>query len=98
MKQKFFRGQRVKLDSKFPKHMDHFGGKGVEAIVVASYSDLYGGGNFSSFQLLILDRKHYYNSAWYPEDLMTLISDNRKAGEVIIQMHNEDLIMEEVYG
>lgn len=57
MKQKFFRGQRVKLADKFPKYMAHFEGKGCEAIVEYSYSDVYGLGNYSDFRLLILPKR-----------------------------------------
>lgn len=90
MKQKFFRGQRVGLAKKFPQMMDHFDGKGCEAIVMASYSDLYGFGDFSNFNLLILPKRGKpFSSSWYPEGLLTLISNNRESGEEIIQRYKE---------
>jgi len=94
-KQKFFRGQRVRLAKDFGKCMSHFGGKGGEAIVVHSYSDSYGGGNYSDFDLLVLCGKpeiyeeYPSQSAWYHDYQMTLISDDRVTGEKILQLYNE---------
>lgn len=93
-KQEFFRGQRVRLASKFPLEMCHFSGKGCEAIVIGSYSDQFGGAGYESFELLIMPMrttsgKKYHTSAWYPSSLMTLISDVRSEGEAIIQEYNE---------
>jgi hypothetical protein len=93
LKQKFFRGQMVRLCKIFPVEMAHFDGKGEIAVVEASYSDLYGLGNYSDFQLMvrceIKGKERWHSSAWYHDSMMTLVSDDRKAGEEIIQRENE---------
>ena len=92
MRQKFFRGQRVRLTKEFPQSMLHFEGKGCEAIVAHSYSDQYGCGNFFIFCLLIIPdtgKGKPFICAWYPEKLMTLVSSDRDAGERLLQEHNE---------
>ena len=96
MRQKFFRGQRVKLADDFGSSMSHFGGKGGEAIVEGSYADQYGLGNYDEFKLLLLsgiegNADFPYRSAWYHEHQMTLVSDDRIKGEEILQMYNEFL-------
>jgi hypothetical protein len=90
MKQKFFRGQRVRIADQFPVEMHHFEGRKCDAIIDHSYSDVYGCGNYSDYGLIILPKRgNPYYSAWYPERLLTLVSDDRVAGEKIIQQHNE---------
>jgi hypothetical protein len=94
MKQKFFRGQRVRIAKRFPQCMSHFDGKGCEAIVDHSYSDMYGCGNFSDFCLLIIDKKGNYRCSWYPEKLLTLVSNDIKAGEKLLQRYREQELKE----
>lgn len=104
VKQKFFRGQRVRLAKKFPKEMSHFGGKGKEAIVIGSYRDQNDGGDVDSFSLLLLIKgdknlNKAYECSWYDSNMMSLISDNRKKGEQIIQNYldlMEQLTFEEI--
>lgn len=93
LKQKFFHGQRVRLTGSFPKCMDHFDGRNHEAIIDHSYADAFGGPNHEDFAIIVLpnegDNWKPYWTAWYPRELMTLVSDDRIAGEEIIQRHNE---------
>jgi len=90
VKQKFFRGQRVFISNKLPTSMSHFGGRGEEAIVMYSYSDVYGHHDFNDLSLLILPKnRKSYVSSWYPDHLLTLLSDNRRAGERLLQKYGE---------
>lgn len=83
--QKFFRGHRVKIAAELPSYMSHFDGAGCEAIVRGSYADLCGSieGDID-YSLLILGDKPA-SCAWYEEGLLTLVSSDRDAGEMILQ-------------
>lgn len=89
-KQKFFRGQRVKLDDVMPEFMSHFPAGG-EAIVDHSYTDIYYGDEFQnqSLALVLLDPVKEFRgwTAWYHESQLTLLSDDRVAGEKILQRY-----------
>ena len=41
MKQKFLRGTKVKIAEDLGPHMQHFSGKGAEAIVEYTYAERY---------------------------------------------------------
>lgn len=86
-KQKFFRGQRVKIADEMPKSMTHFE-KSVEAIIQYSYSDVYGKNDNNNYSLLLIIPK-LRTSAWYPAELLTLINTDRYEGECIIQKYKE---------
>lgn len=91
-KQKFLRGQRVKITDKMPTYMRHFT-CGCEAIVEGSYSDLCHSTREEEDDeekigyglLLLTDKPH--TSAWYEEDQLTLICSNRDRGEVLLQKY-----------
>lgn len=95
-KQKFIRGQRVKITNEMPSYMRHFT-CGCEAIVEGSYSDLC----HSSYQhkddydrqisyglLLLTDKPH--TCAWYDEDQLTLICSDRDKGEALLQKYKSE--------
>ena len=79
---KYSRGDRVLLKTDFGHSMSHFGGKGCEALIVASYRQQYGGGKDAdtSFTMLIFPngkehRQLPYESSWYgPENFEKLIT------------------------
>lgn len=90
-KQKFFRGQRV-LISTPTAPFEHPKDVGCEAIVVGSYADQYGGQDHSSFTLLVFQtqpRKYMFTCSWYDVSALTLLSDDRGSGELLIQQYNE---------
>lgn len=88
--QKFYRGQRVKVDDVMPPSMAHFKA-GFIGIVDHSYSDAYGLGNDKEYCLLVLDEKGKGIDcvAWYPESQLTLISDDRRKGENLLQDYKQ---------
>lgn len=71
-KQKFNRGDKVKVDDDLGSCMSHFPGQGGEAIVFGSYHDEYGGGarEKKSYSLNI---KGIGYSSWYYEHQLTLV-------------------------
>jgi hypothetical protein len=89
-KQKFFRGQRVRICDKFPEYMSHFSGTGCVAIVQYSYSDVYGPPHEGDYSLLIFENNHWFSVSWYKEDQLTLIDNDRDAGERILQEYKYD--------
>lgn len=90
-KQKFFRGQRVLIRMptvpfRTPKDI------GCEAIVIGSYADQYGGPNHEDFTLLVFKTKpkvYSFQCSWYHVSGLQLLSDDRVAGELLIQEYNE---------
>lgn len=82
-RQKFFRGQRVNVNEDCNGQALSF-----EAIVIASFSDVNGGKDFRKFQLLQLqDGVPVMTAAWFHEDSLTLLDNDRDAGELLIQEH-----------
>ncbi len=79
-KQKFLRGDTVKLRDDFPSEMAHFEGRGEQAIVVGSYADRYPSINdtnrriFTLFFPTIEGRPYNGSTSWYDEELLTLVS------------------------
>ena len=86
--QKFFRGHRIKIDDEMPTSMKHFT-SGAEAIVEYSYSDVHSNEEHSSYSLLILEPTGSHSSAWYWEDQLTLVDNDRDKGEKILQEHKQ---------
>ena len=94
--QKYLRGHRVKIDDEMPPHMDHFP-CGVEAIVDYSYSDAFGyhepncTPKREAYSLLLLGDDGSYSEpmlvAWYDQDQLTLVSDDRDAGERLLHKY-----------
>lgn len=83
----------MKVDEGMPPSMSHFPA-GFEAIVVGSYSDQYGrmGGERSDTQFTLCqlkDGKPVNQISWYYEDQLTLLSDDRMAGEAILQDYKD---------
>ena len=72
-KQKFSKGDYIKIDEDLGKSMSHFQ-SGCEAIVIGSYKDQYGGSNIKSYTLHI---KGGGQTSWYYEHQLTLIEANR---------------------
>jgi hypothetical protein len=90
MKQKFLIGSRVKIADAMPRSMSHFT-KGVEAIVNGTYAQKYHGRNYSDYSLgIIKDGKIYNFSAWYPENLLTLVDDDTIKGMEMLEEYKED--------
>jgi len=87
-KQKFFRGQTVKIIRALPADMNHFE-PGVRAIIEYSYSDRYGGNDTGSYSLLLLE-PYPHSVAWYEENQLILINSDRGIGEKILQNYKEN--------
>ena len=67
--------------------MSHFE-CGCEAIVMASYSDRHNGTDHSNFELMVIPPNGKpYECAWYYDHQLTLVSDDRVAGEQFLQDH-----------
>lgn len=88
MEQKFFRGHRVHIAEDLGPHMGHFTGD-VDAIVMGSYSDQFGGDNNDSYSLLLLTECPHAVS-WYDEDQLTLVNSDRDEGKRILQAYKDD--------
>lgn len=88
MKQKYNRGDRVLLKKEFPSYMDHFSGKGLEAIVQYSYGDRYGRpGHGGGYNLLILDAKPF-SSSWYEDGCIEKrITKSNKANLALLEKY-----------
>lgn len=69
----FFPGDHVKVADDLGPTMSHFT-SGVEAIVIGSYADQYGGKDHSEFTLQL---KGHGQSSWYHDHQLTLIERNR---------------------
>jgi len=67
--QKFNKGDKVKVADDLGPHMSHFQG-GMEAIVIGSYKDKYGGSDIHSYTIHIQGRGEI---SWYHEHQMELI-------------------------
>lgn len=76
-KQKFVRGDRVRIADDLGPMMSHFT-SGKDATVLHSYNDNHGCNNYKDYALKI-DGKGY--SAWYHEDQLTLINNKGKTHE-----------------
>ena len=92
--QKFKRGSRVRVTDRMPPNMRHFD-CGFEAIIEYTYGQKalrdrrYSGEDFSIYSLLKLDDNGQPKGgcAWYPEETLTLISDDIHAGLDIIEQY-----------
>jgi len=89
----FVRGDWVHINAKkMPKSMRHFY-SGIDAIVVYSHADRYGGDNrqrFSYCLLLMTTERVPYTSSWYPHDVLDYIpmkDDVKHVGEQILKYH-----------
>jgi hypothetical protein len=91
MKQKFRQLTFVKVDDKMPEHMSHFD-KGFIGIVEATYSQLYGGNDITSYSLYkVEDNKIINNISWYDESQLTeLPKQDRLKAEEMIEAYNLD--------
>ena len=70
--QKFKRGNLVHIAKDLGQFMSHFEND-FDAIILGSYSDLYGGSNTNSYSIMV---KETGNSiSWYYESQMTLIDE-----------------------
>lgn len=68
------RGDRVRVAEDLGPYMQHFSGKGEEAVIEYSYHDRYGGANsHHKYCLLFLDGS---SSAWYYETQLTPLGEN----------------------
>lgn len=72
-KQKFHNGDHVKVADDLGPTMSHFTA-GVEAIVIGSYKDQYGGDNTNDYTLHL---KGGGLCAWYRESQLTLIAEGQ---------------------
>lgn len=73
-KQKFFRGDIVKVDDKMPDFMAHFKA-GFKAVVVGSYDDLYPGfGGSNTPEYCLKDMSNGNETSWYYESQLKLVS------------------------
>ena len=73
MTQKYQKGDLVQVNKKLPSTMSHFTAN-VQAIVVGSYNDKFGGGNTSDYTLYIEGQGE---TAWYHDTNFTLIEKDR---------------------
>lgn len=73
-KEKFRRGDLVRIAKDLGPSMEHFRGKGCRAIVIGSYRDKYGGDNTKSYTLFI---EGSGKTSWYDEHQLTLIERGR---------------------
>lgn len=71
MKQKFKRGDRVMIVLTLEPYMSHFP-SGVEAIVLGSYRDEFGGPDIEDTAYSLNIKGHGF-VAWYNEDQLTLV-------------------------
>ena len=88
--QKFKKGYRVKIADEMPPSMFHFT-KGVEAIIDYSYNEMYHNKDFENeYSLILLDKNSnpVNSSAWYPSELLTLVSDDVLKGLEITEKWN----------
>lgn len=67
--QKFNKGDKVKVSDDLGPHMSHFQG-GMEAIVIGSYKDKYGGSDTESYTIHIQNQGEV---SWYYEHQLKLI-------------------------
>ncbi len=84
MKQKFKQYSFVHVCKEMPSWMEHFPSD-FDAIVMGTYSQLYGGTNVKSYCLYPLNNGKIYNQiAWYEESQLTQIEnvDNLDAEEL----------------
>jgi hypothetical protein len=82
MQQKFKRGDLVHITADMPSYMSHFKSD-LDAIVLGSYADQFGGSCIDEYTLLLIkDGKWYNESSWYEENQLTFI---RHEGEEYIQ-------------
>jgi len=88
-KQKFFRGHRVRIADNLGPAMTHFPA-GLEAIVVHSYSDAYGGNNHHDYNLLVHEPDGWHVTAWYHEKQLTLLDADRDKGEAVLQENKRE--------
>jgi len=76
MKQKFHRGDVVRIADPLPRFMSHFRG-GCEAIILGSYWDLHHKHTlYPDYKVIFPDTGN--RVAWYPESTLTFI---RRFGE-----------------
>jgi hypothetical protein len=89
MKQKFLRGTRVKVDAIMPPSMTHFESDFI-GIVDHTYSQAYSGNDITNYCLVQLNKQGQpiNKIAWYKENQLTLVSDDTKAGEEILESYN----------
>lgn len=78
-KQKFKRGNLVRINEELDSSMSHFP-CGRDAIIIGSYADKCGGGNTGSYTLMFPDTGGQVS--WYREDQLTLIDEG---GEHLIE-------------
>ena len=82
--QKFHKGDLVRIAKDLGRGMSHFTSD-VDAIVIGSYSDEYGGDNTSSYTLHL---KGSGKCSWYKEHQLSLIEHNRM--DILKQWEDEE--------
>lgn len=95
MTQKFKRGSRVRIADKMPSSMSHFH-CGVEAIVEytpgqkSKRDRQYQRDDFSNYSLLLFDKEGgiFGTVSWYPESVLTLVSDDTREGLNILEQYH----------
>lgn len=86
-KQKFKKGDLVHITENMPSYMSHFTSD-IDAVVIGSYADQFGGSDVKSYTLLLIkDGKWYNESSWYKEEQLTFIA--YKGEEYIKQLRDE---------
>ena len=100
MRQKFLRGHRVHIEKITKPWKKHFPCD-VDAIVNGTYATLHGYHNdraFDDYQLVLLDDsgKPFNQVSWYEVEDLTLVSEDRIAGEELIEKYLVDLRSEEI--
>lgn len=89
IKQKFKRGEIVKVADKMPPCMEHFE-TGFIGVVEYTYAQQYGGDDIKSYSLIMLDdnKKPIDSIAWYKENQLTIVSEDTERGEKLIEEFN----------
>jgi hypothetical protein len=88
--QKFRRGDVVRIFKDLGPSMSHFE-SGVDAIVMGSYADQYGGDDARSYTLMLMPEGN--EVSWYYEHQLTLV---RHGGEELIKQTTADRELREI--
>jgi len=91
LKQKFRRGNLVRIADDLGESMSHFT-NGCNAIIIGTYSQLHGGFDIDSYQIMFPETGD--TCAWYNEWQLTLIDDG---GEYLIERALENKLKHNAY-
>lgn len=86
--QKFKRGSRVHIAKNLGGCMKHFTND-IDAIVMYTYKQKFGSGDYKSYSLLLLDENGigYNTTSWYEEWQLALVSNDLDSGLKLIEQY-----------